>query len=291
MAEHQVKDWIGLLYSPYWTRIFNRLARERYGRFTDGAELAGDARQKLAMRLSRLVETEGVRPLTDSYVLVSFKHALVDVFRERHGRPEPRQWLRAFGPLGKRLYELYCLLGLRLDEILDALSSDPELADSTTAQPEQVRYLLREMDRQQECVNRAAETPLNPDGGDADEAQPRVDPPDPADGPDASLASRQAEVLRALLFSGRGDDAPPLAEPLVRRLAAILRRAGGEGMSLDDEEAFVLRGFLGGLTEQRVGELLGGLTVRQVRYRRQTAIDKLGRLLRRAGIGLDELMI
>jgi hypothetical protein len=283
MSPKTAHDWIADLYRPHWTARFERLARERYGRYTDAAELAADARQKLALRLAGLTAEDGGRALTDGYLLVAFKHALIDCYRERRGRPEPRQWLRAYGPLGRRIFELYCLTRQRFDEVLTALRADPELAAHPAVNPAQVQDLLREIDRRQECAGRE-EVSLNQDDPDAG---PTLDPPAPGDSPEAALARRQAEALQALLFTSGYTGA---SEPLFARLAALLADSGGTGLSLDTEEAFILRGFLADLTERRIGELLGGLSVRQVRYRRQGALAKLARLVHQAGIGLDDLL-
>lgn len=274
MEERTGRAWVEVLYSPYWTAIFTRLAREKFGRLGDPAELAADARQKFSLRLAQIEA-----PLDRAYILVAFKHALVDVFREQQGRREPRQWLRAYGSLGARLFDLYCLLRLTLAEILDALRRDSEFSQHPEAEAAKVRLLLREMDRRQECEGRQETLPL---GNTGDDDAPLFDPADPGPDPEAAIQAQQAAAIKAWLFGGSWTELPPW-----RQVDAI---PGLGALSLDDEEALVLRGYLAGLTEQRVGELLGGLSVRQVRYRRQTAVDKLRAVLRAAGIAFDELM-
>lgn len=294
MEEHKADVWQRAIYAPYWTRIFYRIGREKYGRSTDGESLAEDARQRLALSLDRLVtRPDNPNPLlTRGYILTAFRNALVDAFRELHGRPAPRQWLVDLGALGLRLFDLYCLMRLRFQEILETLRGDAEFAhlfDLQQGQAEaRVTEVLREMLRRRECAGHPVElVSLHTSPGGEDDDLPDIDPPTDDPGPQARLENAQVEWLRGLLYGAPMDK---LSGVLGERLREALGRLGNKRLHLEADEAFILRCFRDGIPERRVGELLGGLSVRQVRYRHEGAIAKLQELLRSAGISYEDLL-
>ncbi|QFY88186.1 hypothetical protein D5125_01120 [Magnetovirga frankeli] len=271
---------IDALYSPRLSAIFTRLAQQRFGTLTDAHQLMEDARQQLALGLERRLRDSDFEP-TDSYLIVAFKHALTDVMRARFGRPEPRAWLKAFGPLGRWLFERYCLEGRAQPEIIQAALEEPSLAQLTTE--DQIRQLLWEMDRVQECEGpRGQEYSLHDEDGQVLEI--------PVDAsPERQLMEEQRLALQARIFQ-HGQASLQAARGLISHIDSLLGQAG-ERLRLDDDQRFILQANLDGeLTEERMGELLNGLSVRQVRYRRQQALEKLRELLDKAGIRLDDLL-
>ncbi|MBK1704300.1 hypothetical protein [Halochromatium glycolicum] len=125
MRDGIAEPTVEALYSEEWTRLFLGITRKTFGRMTDPQALAEDARQRLAIRLSRLESDGDSRHLTRAYIFVAFKRCLVDAYRELAGRPAPRKWLRELGALGERLFELRCLMRLTDSEVLAALRDDP----------------------------------------------------------------------------------------------------------------------------------------------------------------------
>lgn len=284
MADGTAQPMVQALYSKAWTRVFLRLTREAFGRMTDPQALAEDARQRLAMSLSRLEAAGESRRLSRAYIFIAFKRSLVDAYRELAGRPTPRKWLRELGEIGERLFELRCLMRLTDSEVLAALGDDPCPNGAESVDEAEVRRILHEMDSRRECDGRASEfVPL--DGVDAD-GRPIVEPiakdQDPAD----CLARNEALALRRLLY-GASTDALPAA---LRERLEKLRMNGQPTIDLSDEEAFILRCFRDQIPERRVGELLGGLTVRQIRHRRQRALERMAQCLAAAEITLEDLL-
>lgn len=273
--------WARTIYTSDWTAVFHRLAREKYARLVDHRELAEDARQRLAMRLAALGERDASPRLRGGYIFVAFKRALVDAFRDIMGRQEPRQWLKDQGPLGERLFDLYCLMHLSPAEVLTALHEDSELQAAGLPAPELIRGLLAEMDRRQECAGRPRDTVSLHADANAEQRPPDL----PAVGADPAelLEQEQVDALRGLLF---GDPLTALPEPLSLRIRNAFD--AGDGALLDDEQLLILRCQREGIPERRIGELLGGLSVRQVRYRRQQALERLRAVLARAGMRAED---
>jgi hypothetical protein len=271
---------IAELYNPRWTALLRRISQRQYGHLTDAHQLMEDARQQLALGLERRLRDSAFEP-TDSYLIVAFKHALTDVMRARYGRPEPRAWLKAFGLLGRWLFERYCLEGRTQPEILQAAIAEPALAQHST--DDQIRQLLWEMDRVQECEGqRGQEYPLHDEDGQV------LDIPVDAS-PERQLMEEQRLALQARIFQ-HSQAGLQAARGLISHIDSLLGQAG-ERLRLDDDQRFILQASLDGeLTEERMGQLLNGLSVRQVRYRRQQALEKLRELLDKAGIRLDDLL-
>jgi hypothetical protein len=278
---HDTEHWLKEIYSSEWTAKFRHWT-DRYARFTDPEQLMKDARQQLALRLQRKGESGSATPLTEGYILTAFRHAVVDLHRRQNGRAGPHRWLKAFGRLGQLLYDLYCLARLPRSEVIAALGSDPEL-ERRPPTPEQASSLLDEMDRRGECEDKGSrEQPL------PDEAGNPLQAPDLAD-PAQSLMQAQSEGLQAYLFRSEVSDFAGI-ERLVERIQNTRTQLPGR-LELDDDQRFILQATLSGeLTEAQMGALLGGLTVRQVRYKRQQAIDTMKKLLRKAGLTLQELL-
>lgn len=289
MEEQTATAWLEAIYAPRWFRIFSRMSAEKYGAVTDPNDLAEDARQKLANSLARLSERDLTRLLSRSYILVAFKNALVDAFRERYGRAEPRKWLKDLGAIGGRLFDLYCLMRLGIEEILAALRRDSEYAPPCVDFPDleqQVRAILQEMDRQRECEGHPGVMEPLAGGTDdsADEEPARLDPPTTALGPEARWERERRETLTEILYGS------PLTTTLRQRIGEQVTPLGGQPLHLTDEQAFILRCAREGLTEARIGQLLGGMTARQVRYRRDEAIKQLRTLLENLGLRYEDFV-
>lgn len=278
-------DWIHAIYTEDWTKRFFGLAKKAFSNITDSDSLAEDARQRLAIRLSRLDARGDRRDLTAPFVIVAFKRALVDAHRDIFGRPEPRHWLRELGDLGARLFELHCIMRLSRSEIMEALDDDSPDNWSCEQDEKQIMDILKEMDRRRECNGRTSER-VSLDVTDTD-GRPMLDPVDETQSPAEQAAQEQAHALRRLLF---GETSEHLHDTLVERISALQDEAA-HSLALDDEERFILRCFCERIPETRVGELLGGLSVRQIRYRRQTATDKLRALFSASRLSLDDLLV
>lgn len=277
-ADDRIRD----LYSSRWSAIFTRLAADRYGRITDPYQLMEDARQQVALAIDRRLKAGEGEALSDNYVLIAFKNAMTDLYRRRHGRMQPRAWLVALGSLGQLIFLHYCIGRLPRGEVLASLRADPELAFDPP-DPTRVKALLDEMDRVRECEHRRPqEESIFGEEGLA------LDPPDERS-PESHLIREQGLAIQALLFQGAGGDMPSI-RAFISRIEAV-RTHLGQRVELDDEQRFILHASLAGdLTEKRMGQLLGGLTVRQVRYRREQALEKLSLLLRAAGIDSEALL-
>jgi hypothetical protein len=277
-AEH----WLHEIYSNRWTAIFRRDCSGRFARFTDPEQLMEDARQQLALSLQRMRERGADAPLTAGYILAAFRNALTDLHRQSHGRAEPRPWLKAFGRLGQLLFELYCLARQGRAQVIAALQSDPALMRQSL-DPQQATGVLNEMDRRGECDGLGGrEEPLF-DGTGAP-----LEVPDHAT-PERALMEAQSQALQAYLFRG-GAGSFDAIQHLVQRLQETHGHLRGR-LELDDDQGFILQATLSGeLTEAEMGKLLGGLSVRQVRYKREQALEKLKKLLQRTGLDLDALL-
>jgi hypothetical protein len=264
------------LYGPKWTAVFTRLAASKYGHMTDPVQLMEDARQQMALSVERRF-SEGHNAFSDAYLVTAYKHSLIDAFRSRSGRPGPRSWLKAFGDLGRWLYERYCLQGCSRSEI----QADASVPQDYAA--EQLTALLDEMDRVRECETaRRAEYSLEDEAG-----ANRLQAAEPT--PEQQLAREQAEAIQANLFQSGliNMDSIRHFQQQLRELAS----EEAEGFRLDNDQVFIIQATLDGkLTETRMGELLGGLSVRQVRYRRQKAIETMAEWLNRRGLELSDLL-
>ena len=86
--------------------------------------------------------------------MVSFRNAVTDVHRRKFGRGNPRAWLRAFGELGRRLFELYCLARVRRKEVLETVNTEFS-ALSEFSVKNRAAELLNEMDQRGECVGKS----------------------------------------------------------------------------------------------------------------------------------------
>jgi hypothetical protein len=148
---------------------------------------------------------------------------------------------------------------------------------------DQIRKTLWEMDRVQECqVQRGREHGLHDDEGNLLDIPSSVDP-------EQQLMEEQRLALQARLFMST-DMAMLQVHGVFARMDQALERSGAM-LELDDDQRFILQATLDGVhTEERMGQLLGGLTVRQVRYRRQQAIDKMRKLLEASDIQLSDLV-
>ncbi len=274
-------DWVKALYGPRWTAILTRLAATRYGQMTDAVQLMEDARQQLALSLDRRQKSaDAGLSLSSAYIMTAFNNAMIDLHRQRSGRPEPRAWLKAFGKLGLWLYALYCLEGLGRREVLVQIQAD---SDQDSVEEHKLRAVLDEMDRRRECDGAGRrEQPLEDERGK---------PLDISSGhtPEQQLMREQGLAIQARLFLQSSADFSS-AQGLMSRMQGL--QSGQENaLALDDEQRFILQATLAGdLTEERMGELLGGLSVRQVRYRRQQALEKLGQWIRAAGLSLEDLL-
>lgn len=275
-------DWLREIYSSRWSAKFRRYCVEKFARFTDPVELMEDARQQLALSLQQRTEQGIESKLTPGYIMVAFRNAVTDLHRQRSGRAEPRAWLKAFGRLGQALFELYCLARLRRPEVLSRLKADPDLRREPF-NPEQTNSLMDEMDQRGECEGKGfREEPLVRESGETVEVPCYRSP-------EEELIEAQTHALHAYLFR---QDAGSLEDVrhLVSRFEEV-RRLVGQRLELDDDQGFILHATLSGqLSEAEMGQLLGNLSVRQVRYKRQKALEKLKKFLQQAGLGLDELV-
>lgn len=263
--------------------MFRRYCAQKFARFTDPDQLMQDARQQLALALQRRFERGAEEPLTEGYIMVAFRNAVTDLHRQHSGRAEPRSWLKAFGRLGQVLFELYCLARQQRADIITALASDPELV-RVPSSADQARSLLDEMDRRGECEGKGhKEEPLFNQAGEP------IEVPHPAS-PEDALIEAQSEGLQAYLFRKQSKSFSGI-QHLVQRLQEA-RAQLRDRLELDDDQGFILQATLSGqLTEAEMGKMLGGLSVRQVRYKRQKALEKMKTLLKRAGLSLEELLV
>ena len=276
------EGWLLAIYSSRWTARFRRYCSDRFSRFTDPEQLMEDARQQLALSLQRSRERGADTPLTEGYIMVAFRNAVTDLHRRQSGRAEPRAWLKAFGRLGQVLFELYCLARQRRTEVIATLETDLELMrQSITSQ--QAGELMNEMDQRGECEGKGhREVPL------FDEASEPLEVPHHAD-PEQELMEAQSQALQAYLFRGQGGSYSGV-QHLVQRIQDACGKLR-ERVELDDDQRFIIQATLSGqLTEAEMGRLLGGLSVRQVRYKRQKALEKMKTLLEKLGLGLEELL-
>lgn len=241
-----------------------------------------DARQQLVLSLQRRHERDAEAPLTEGYIMVAFRNAVTDLHRQHSGRAEPRSWLKAFGRLGQVLFELYCLARQGRADVMTALASDPELLREPLS-GDQARSLLDEMDQRGECDGKGhKEEPLFNQAGEP------IDVPHATD-PEHDLITAQSEGLQAYLFRSQSENFSGI-QHLVQRLQQA-RSQLRDRLELDDDQGFILQATLSGqLTEAEMGKMLGGLSVRQVRYKRQKALDKMKTLLQKVGLGLEELL-
>ena len=241
-----------------------------------------DARQQMALSLQRRLERGANGPLTEGYVMVAFRNAVTDLHRQQSGRAEPRAWLKAFGRVGQRLFELYCLARYPRADVVAALESDPELKRESLTQ-QQAGELMNEMDERGECEGKGhREEALFNEAGEA------LEVPDHAN-PERELIDAQSQALQAYLFRSQGGSYSGIRH-LVQRVQDAVGKLP-QRLELDDDQRFILQATLSGqLTESQMGELLGGLSVRQVRYKRQKALETMKALLEKLGLGLEELL-
>ena len=274
--------WLLAIYSSRWTARFRRYCSARFSRFTDPDQLMEDARQQLALSLQRTRERGTDTPLTEAYIMVAFRNAVTDLHRRHSGRAEPRAWLKAFGRLGQLLFELYCLARQGRTEVIAALETDRELVRESIT-PRQAGELMNEMDQRGECEGKGhREVPLFNEAGEPLDVPHHVDP-------EQELMEAQSQALQAYLFRGQGGSYSAV-QHLVQRIQDACGKLP-ERVELDDDQRFIIQATLSGqLTEAEMGKLLGGLSVRQVRYQRQKAMEKMKTLLEKLGLGLDELL-
>lgn len=234
------------------------------------------------MSLQRRQERGAEDPLTEGYIMVAFRHAVTDLHRQYSGRAEPRSWLKAFGRLGQVLFELYCLARHGRADVITALASDPELVREPVS-ADQARTLLDEMDQRGECDGKGhKEEPLFNQAGEPIEVPHLADP-------ERVLIEAQSEALQSYLFRSQSGNFKGI-QHLVLRLQEA-RCQLHDRLELDDDQGFILQATLSGqLTEAEMGKMLGGLSVRQVRYKRQKALEKMKTLLQKVGLGLEELL-
>jgi hypothetical protein len=240
-----------------------------------------DARQILAMALHRMIENKDSSSLSEGFIMTSFRHAVTDCHRKKYGRGEPRAWLKAFGDLGKRLFELYCLAKMKRMEVLESVDSELSTSSEVSVKP-QAEELLNEMDHRRECAGKAMqETPLQ-GGSDED-----VEIPD-RNNPEDELQASQVVALRAYLFGDLGCSYQGI-EHVVEKMERIVDSLSGV-REFDDDQRFIIHATLSGkLTEKQIGELLD-LSVRQVRYKRSKTLDLIKIMTKKAGIVLSDLL-
>lgn len=277
-AEH----WLREIYSSHWSARFRRYCTQKYARFSDPEQLMEEARQDLALSLQRAVARGDAASMTEAYVMVAFRNAVTDLNRRQNGRAEPRPWLKAFGRLGQLLFELYCLARYRRADVIAAIETDPSLQrQRPTAQ--QAHELMTEMDQRGECEGKGRrEESLFDDSGEAHDIPYHATP-------ERELMDAQSEALQAYLFR-REEGTFSSIQHLVERIQSA-RGGLQEPLQLDDDQRFILHATLSGqLTEEEMGRMLGGLSVRQVRYKRQKALESMRMLVERLGLGLEELL-
>lgn len=274
--------WLREIYSSRWTARFRRYCAEKYARFTDPEQLMEDARQHLALSLQRMAERGTETSMTDGYMMVAFGNAVTDLHRRQSGRAQPRAWLKAFGALGQLLFELYCLARYQRADVIAAIETEPTL-NRQRPTAKQASELMTEMDQRGECDGKGhREESLFNDSGQAHDVPHHATP-------ERELIQAQSDALQAYLF--RREDADLAG---VRHVVERIQTASGtlgEPLQLDDDQRFILQATLSGqLTEAEMGQLLGGLSVRQVRYKRQKALERMKALLKKLGLGLEELL-
>jgi len=266
------KDQVASLYSGKWEGRFVGYLSNKYGRNTDLHELMEDARQIVAHGLHQQ-KSKGKGPFSDAYIFTSYKHAVVTVVRQQSGRLRPRKWLLAFGTVGEWLYTLYCIEKMSRSEILEKNYKD-FLLDT-----DQILEIINEMDAKQECVDRTQISLIDDKGQNIEVAVGST--------PEEELILAQSLSLQALLFNHGGLNLS-LAKKFLGRLGEIDKQVI-DALQLDDDERFILLSTIQEFTDERIGELLG-FSVRQIRYRRQIALEKLADLLVRIGVELKDLL-
>ena len=121
------------LESNKWQAFFHAKAMEMFKALPRDQleEVVQDAQVRLLERLRRMGK-QAVRD-NDKVIGLTYKRLLLDIYREHYGRrPHPPDWVAALGPLGMRVWELYCLARLPLAVIYARLSigrEDLELRD------------------------------------------------------------------------------------------------------------------------------------------------------------------
>ena len=241
-----------------------------------------DARQYLALSLQRRLEQDADVRLAEGYIMVAFRNAVTDLHRQQSGRAEPRAWLKAFGRLGQLIFELYCLARYGRADVIAALQSDPELQRQPLTR-QQAGELMNEMDQRRECVGKGQrEESLFTAAGEPLEIPQHANP-------EQALIEAQSQALQAYLF-GNGGAAFSDIRHLVGRIQDACAKLP-KRLELDDDQRFILQATLSGqLTEAEIGKLLDGLSVRQVRYKRQMALETMKTLLHGLGLSLDDLL-
>ena len=161
------KSWLNEIYSRRWAAIFRNYCNRKFANLTDPEALMEDARQILAMTLHRMIENEDSSSLSEGFIMTSFRHAVTDCHRKKYGRGEPRAWLKAFGDLGKRLFELYCLAKMKRMEVLESVDSELSTSSEVSVKP-QAEELLNEMDHRRECAGKGMQETSLQVGNDED---------------------------------------------------------------------------------------------------------------------------
>ncbi len=273
--------WQREVYTSRWSAIFTRYCADKFAWVTDPVQLMEEARQQLSLSLHRKNEKGDSFAPSEGYILVAFKHAVTDVLRKEYGRGEPRAWLKTFGVLGQRLFQLYCLARQRRTAVLEVLEN--EFSDGPGDKvTRQAKELLNEMDRRQECQGKSMKkTSLESNDDESSQIAGHGDP-------ETDLQVTQAQALRAYLFREPGSSLEAVGH-LVEKIESMVDGLP-DTCTLDDQQRFIVHATLTGeLTEQQIGRLLE-LSVRQVRYKRKKSLEVVGKIIRKIGLDLADLL-
>jgi len=275
-------NWLQEIYSERWTAQFRKYCASKFALFTDPGQIMEDARQKMALSLQRRMDRGVDKPLTDGYIMVAFRNAVTDIHREASGRAEPRSWLKAFGRFGTLLFELYCLARNRREDVIGRLQSEPEVRNGALT-PHKINDIMNEMDARKECEGKGhREESIFNEAGETQDVEDKANP-------EQELIEEQSNALQAYLFRSEPGDYQAI-QHLVNAIHNAQQKLP-KHLEIDDDQRFILHATLSQqLTESQMGDLLGGLTVRQVRYKRQKAIEALGSLLKSLNLSLEDLL-
>ena len=274
--------YLEAIYSEKWTKHFVGICRSKYSNVTDPIDLMEEARQKLALSFSMSTNKTMSEEISDGYISVSFRNAVIDILRKKIGRVTASPWLRAL-KFGQMIFELYCLRGFSRYEVIRSLLTGMAAKEGNLSE-HQLGEVITEMDKKNECTQKKRENiSLNDENSDIPAASLATN-----DTPDTTYQVEQAEALISYIFQSGSVDNFSDARELAKLLVGL--REKGIQIDLDGDQKFILHATLAGkITEAEMGKALR-LSVRQVRYKRETAKNIISKTLTRLGVELGDLM-
>jgi len=264
--------WFDRYFTPVWEKRFRNESRKL---FFNHPELIDDAFQNAWIQLLENLQSSSRHDVTDPYVLTSFKHLLIDDYRQQFGRCRPYEWVNRLGVFWKRVAKLLCQDHLPASIIAEQVCC--KSADNTNDSPclEKVDDIVIALKSQAYCSTEKVQEEQWPEDFEQGDKH----------SPEQELPDNEIRLLLKIILQDKSAEIDPdsLSEHIVNQWQGL---SSSLNTQLNDDERLLLTlVYIEGYPVTRAAKQLNKKP-HTLRYQLRQTLDKILQILTQHDISM-----